>query len=43
MFDGAHFHAAHVHNKGSEDRLTYIIGFENISSNKYPLPESNRI
>lgn len=43
MFDGAHFHAAHVHKNGPQDRLTYIIGFEHISIDKYPLPESNRI
>ena len=43
MFDGAQFHAAQVHNKGSEDRLTYVVGFENISIDKYPIPESNRI
>ena len=43
MFDGAHFHSAHVHNKGPEDRLTYVVGFENISIDKYPIPESNRI
>ena len=43
MFDGANFHAAHVHNKGPEERLTYVIGFENISIDKYPLPESNRV